>query len=331
MQETKLFDGKFNFNISNHLETVKLNQIFQTIKNSLENILVGYSYPEPYFRDKLKTNVEKLFSILHDPSLPLLEIEDILSNISDRMPKVVDQEIKKLMKNYRDNLTSVLVQFPSQAIASIIDNYAAKLEQQRDRDLFLETIQSLVQLVQRYRYGIKEHMKAVVADLIRSYLNIEKLFQNGHYDKCLTQLRDQHKIAMHKVAEIVFSHANYNSKNALIIMLIDFLFERNPIVTDDLATLLNELTLLRHVNNSKVALKARQVLIVSEQPPYELRHIQMESIFLSAMNMYGHQLCEENIQVEVIEQKKMIYFKIFFISSNLEINFIGNKYVRCFT
>ena len=224
-------------------------------------------------------------------------MEEILSNISERIPKEVDKEIKKLMKNYLSNLTSVLVQFPSQSIATCIDNYAGKLDRRADRDVFFTTVQSLVQLVSRYRTGIKGHMKTVITDLIKNYINIETLFQNGQYDKCLTQLRDKHKIDMHKVVEIVFSHANYSSKNTLVIMLIDLLFERDPRLTDELTALLSELTLLTHTNNAKVALKSRQVLIEFQQPPYELRLNQMESIFLSAIDMYGHKLCQENLQV----------------------------------
>ena len=230
-------------------------------------------------------------------------MQDILSTISERIPKELEKEIKKSMKNYLSNLTSVLVQFPSQSIATLIDNYAVKIERRSDRDVFFNTVSSLVQLVQRYRTGIKGHMKAVITDLIRNYLNIETLFQYGQYDKCLTQLRDKHKIDMHKVVEIVFSHANYNSKNALVIMLIDLLFQRDPRLTDELTTLLGELTLLTHTYNAKVALKSRQVLIQFQQPPYELRLNQMESIFLSALDMYGHKLCQENLQVNVPPSK----------------------------
>ncbi|CAF1116980.1 unnamed protein product [Rotaria sordida] len=320
VQQTKLYDGKFNFEISNPLTSTKLNQIFQTIKDSLENILAGYSYPEPHFRERLKLNVEKLFSILLDPSLPLLEVEDILSNISERIPKEVEKEIKKIMKKYHSNLTSVLVQFPSQSIASVIDNYATKLEQRHDRDLFFTTVQSLLQLVQCYRNGIKGHMKSVITDLIRNYLNIETLFQHGQYDKCLTSLRDKHKIDMSKVVEIVFSHANYNSKNALIIMLIDLLFEHDPTLTDELTALLSELVLLTHVANSKVALKSRQVLIAFQQPPYELRHNQMESIFLSAIDMYGHKLCQENIQKLISSETSILdVLHSFYYHSNVQV------------
>jgi acetyl-CoA carboxylase/biotin carboxylase 1 len=109
---------------------------------------------------------------------------------------------------------------------------------------------------------------------------------------------------MHKVVEIVFSHANYNSKNSLVIMLIDLLLQRNPRLTDKATSILSELTVLTHPNNTKVALKARQVLIQFQQPPYELRLNQMESIFLSALDMYGHKLCQENLQVILNKRKR---------------------------
>ncbi|CAF3453887.1 unnamed protein product [Rotaria socialis] len=300
--QSKLYDGKFSFEIKNHSTITKLNQIFQTTKQVLENILQGYTYPEPYFRERVKLTVENLFTILRDPSLPLLEAEEIISNISERMPQEVKKEIQKLLKNYKSNLTSVLVQFPSQLIAAFIDNYATKLEHRSDRDVFFATVQSLVQLVKRYRNGIKGHMKTVITDLIRNYLTIEALFQFGQYDKCLTQLRDKHKIEMHKVVEIVFSHANYSAKNSLVIMLIDLLFERDPRLTDESTALLSELTLLTHASNAKVALKARQVLIEFQQPPYEVRLNQMESIFLSALDMYGHKFCQDNLQKLILSE-----------------------------
>lgn len=32
-------------------------------------------------------------------------------------------------------------------------------------------------------------------------------------------------------------------------------------------------------------------------PSYELRHNQVESIFISAIDMYGHEYCPENLKV----------------------------------
>lgn len=44
-------------------------------------------------------------------------------------------------------------------------------------------------------------------------------------------------------------------------------------------------------------LDVSKVLIASHLPSYELRHNQVESIFLSAIDMYGHQFCPENLKV----------------------------------
>lgn len=39
------------------------------------------------------------------------------------------------------------------------------------------------------------------------------------------------------------------------------------------------------------------MLIASHLPSYELRHNQVESIFISAIDMYGHEYCPENLKV----------------------------------
>lgn len=77
----------------------------------------------------------------------------------------------------------------------------------------------------------------------------------------------------------------------------DFLCDKEPGLTDEMASILSELTQLNKTENSKVALRARQVLIAAHQPPFEHRHNQIESIFLSAIDMSGHDFCPENLQV----------------------------------
>lgn len=49
--------------------------------------------------------------------------------------------------------------------------------------------------------------------------------------------------------------------------------------------------------NLKPFINVSKVLIASHLPSYELRHNQVESIFLSAIDMYGHQFCPENLKV----------------------------------
>lgn len=56
---------------------------------------------------------------MRDPSLPLLELQDIMTSVSGRIPPAVEKSIKKEMAQYASNITSVLCQFPSQQVKFI--------------------------------------------------------------------------------------------------------------------------------------------------------------------------------------------------------------------
>ncbi|KAK3538673.1 hypothetical protein QTP86_012135 [Hemibagrus guttatus] len=280
----------------------RLHQVFHSVLENLMNVMDGYCLSEPYFSNRLNKWVDSLMRTLRDPSLPLLELQDIMTSVSGRIPVTVEKVIRKIMAQYASNITSVLCQFPSQRIANILDSHAATLQRKADREVFFMNTQSIVQLVQRYRSGIRGYMKAVVLDLLRRYLQVEMQFQQGTYDKCVINLREQYKPDMTPVLEHIFSHAQVSKKNILVSMLIDQLCGRDPTLTDDMVVVLNEFTQLSKMENSKVALCARQALIASHLPSYEVRHNQVESIFLSAIDMYGHQFCPENLKKLILSE-----------------------------
>uniref|UniRef100_A0A672PPX8 acetyl-CoA carboxylase n=1 Tax=Sinocyclocheilus grahami TaxID=75366 RepID=A0A672PPX8_SINGR len=280
----------------------RLHQVFHSVLENLVKIMDGYCLLEPYFSQKLKKWLDTLMKSLRDPSLPLLELQEIMTSVAGRIPVTVEKAIRKVMAQYASNITSVLCQFPSQRIANILDSHAATLQRKADREVFFMNTQSIVQLVQRYRSGIRGYMKSVVLDLLRRYLQVEMQFQQAHYDKCVINLREQYKPDMTPVLECIFSHAQVSKKNILVTMLIDQLCGRDPTLADELMVILNELTQLSKMDNSKVALRARLVLIASHLPSYELRHNQVESIFLSAIDMYGHQFCPENLKKLILSE-----------------------------
>ncbi|BFZ10005.1 hypothetical protein BsWGS_13044 [Bradybaena similaris] len=306
VQMAKLYEGPLPTHEGTATHGDKRHQVFRKAKSDLDNVLSGYVLPEPYFKDRLRATVEKLMKCLKDPALPLLELQDLISMIQGRVPPHVERSIRKLMSSYASNITSVLCQFPSQQIASVIDSYAATLTKRADRDVFFMTCQGIVHLVQRYRNGIRGHMKSVVQELLRHYLRVELQFQQGSYDKCVCSIREKNKDDMLAVVQTIFSHVAVQQKNNLVIMLIDFLCDKEPGLTDEMASILSELTQLNKTENSKVALRARQVLIAAHQPPFEHRHNQIESIFLSAIDMSGHDFCPENLQ-KLINSETAIY------------------------
>ncbi|XP_032433861.1 acetyl-CoA carboxylase isoform X2 [Xiphophorus hellerii] len=280
----------------------KLHQVFHNVLENLVRVMDGYCLEEPYFSTKLKEWVATLMKTLRDPSLPLLELQEIMTSVASRIPPTVEKDIRKIMAQYASNITSVLCQFPSQKIANILDSHAATLQRKADREVFFMNTQSIVQLVQRYRSGTRGYMKSVVLDLLKRYLQVEMQFQQAHYDKCVINLREKHKPDMSPVLDYIFSHAQVFKKNILVTMLIDQLCGRDATLADELMAILNEFTQLSKMENSKVALRARQVLIASHMPSYELRHNQVESIFLSAIDMYGHQFCPENLKKLILSE-----------------------------
>nr|QLI61955.1 acetyl-CoA carboxylase 2 [Streltzoviella insularis] len=308
----------------------KLNHAHNKFRTILENTLAGYCLPEPYNTPRLREVVEKFMQSLRDPSLPLLELQEVLSSASGRIPVAVEKKVRKLMALYERNITSVLAQFPSQQIASVIDHHAASLAKRSDRDNFFMSTQALVVLVQRYRNGIRGRMKAAVHDLLKQYYQVESNFQLGSYDKCVMALRDRYKDDMQAVADIIFSHNQVAKKNLLVTLLIDHLWSNEPGLTDELAATLNELTSLHRAEHSRVALRARQVLIAAHQPAYELRHNQMESIFLSAVDMYGHDFHPENLQKLILSETSIfdILHDFFYHSNAAVCNAALEVYVR---
>ncbi|XP_048045918.1 acetyl-CoA carboxylase 1 isoform X5 [Megalobrama amblycephala] len=317
VQQAELYTGTLPIVQSVGLRGEKLHRVFHSTLDHLVHIMNGYCLPEPFFSVRLKEWVERLMKTLRDPSLPLLELQDIMTSVSGRIPPAVEKAIKKEMAQYASNITSVLCQFPSQQIANILDSHAATLNRKSEREVFFMNTQSIVQLVQKYRSGIRGHMKAVVMDLLRQYLRVEVQFQHGHYDKCVFALREENKVDMSNVLNYIFSHAKVTKKNSLVTMLIDQLCGRDPTLTDELMAILTELTQLSKTTNAKVALRARQVLIASHLPSYELRHNQVESIFLSAIDMYGHQFCIENLQKLILSETSIFdVLPNFFYHSN---------------
>ncbi|EFN66380.1 Acetyl-CoA carboxylase [Camponotus floridanus] len=308
----------------------KLNHLHAKYRNALENTLAGYCLPDPYHLPRLRELIEKFMCSLRDPNLPLLELQEVIATISGRIPISVEKKIRKLMSLYERNITSILAQFPSQQIAAVIDGHAATLSKRAERDVFFLTTQAIVQLVQRYRNGIRGRMKTAVHELLRQYYMVESQFQQGHYDKCVSALIEKYKDDVATVTGMIFSHNQVTKKNVLVTMLIDHLWANEPGLTDELSNTLTELTSLNRTEHSRVALRARQVLIAAHQPAYELRHNQMESIFLSAVDMYGHDFHPENLQKLILSETSIfdILHDFFYHTNRAVCNAALEVYVR---
>ena len=88
------------------------------------------------FTEKLNHSVSTLFKTLNDLSLPLMEMQELMSAISSRIPPSVDDAIQNCLTRYANNMTSVLAQFPSSPIMNIINRHAASIKERSDHDQF---------------------------------------------------------------------------------------------------------------------------------------------------------------------------------------------------
>jgi len=57
----------------------KPHQVFAKTISTLEHLLEGYCLPDPYFKERLDTDINVLLKCLRDPSLPLYELQVLQS------------------------------------------------------------------------------------------------------------------------------------------------------------------------------------------------------------------------------------------------------------
>lgn len=263
----------------------------------LRDHLNGYCLPPQYNESILRPRVHEFFMVLRDPRLPLLELNEILASISGRIPHQVELEIRKHLLNYEAHITSALVQFPCNAIGLTINNHASRLERPVDRQSFLHVTNEIVQLIQRFRAGLRGNIETAVRSIFHAYLTVERLFQDAPYEKCVADLCDAHKDDPEVVIRIIFSHNQVEQKRAIMSLLLEHLQNNEPGLTKDLADTLSQLAILRGGQlQNRLALQARQSLMNAQQPVYDERVSQMESILLSAVDVFGYEYHPEKLQ-----------------------------------
>ncbi|KER22342.1 hypothetical protein T265_09541 [Opisthorchis viverrini] len=352
------------------LPSGKLHIRFSNIFASLEQVLLGYALPEPFLTSWLNQSLDQLMSLLHDPRLPLLELQDTVAHLAGRLPPQMERELRAQVKLYAGQVTSVMANFPSNQIRHIVESQMNRLRralgpktsdthgkatQHPELLKFEQTVQRLTDLADRYQNGLRGHAIYILAQLLLGYVVVEKHFQYGQYDKCIRLLLSQcasstvwanesaiasgsgdgldceepdeshtpYRVSPNSVAPalraliqprtfsdvmaVLFSHRQLSAKNVLLVRLIDLLRDKRELSTAyDLKGSLKALTELGAVGNAKVALSARQLLISLQTPSYELRRNQAESIFLSAVDVYGHQFHPENLR-RLIESETVVF------------------------
>ena len=246
----------------------------------LNNILDGYDN-----QVIMASTLKDLQEVLRDPQLPYGEWETAFAALSSRMPPALDSKLSSIVQRAQHRHAD----FPARQLSKAWDDFFqdSDLISPSDAAALQVQLEQLPKIAHAYKNGQQAHEFKVFEDLLYKYWSVESLFsgQNIRDEDVILRLRDEHKDDITMVVQTVLSHARVGSKNNLILAILAHLkpSAQNIAVGKVFAPILKSLSELDSRATSKVALKAREVLIQTALPSLEERHNQMEMILKSAV------------------------------------------------
>ncbi|GAA5983453.1 hypothetical protein JCM11641_007854 [Rhodosporidiobolus odoratus] len=280
VNHAKPFDGQLPSLGLPSIVGSKPHQRFAYLKDLLANILSGYDN-----QSIMQASIKELVSVLRTPELPYGEASAVLSTLSGRIPAKLEAQLRQDI----EAASSIGAEFPSARCRKAIDSTLEALrptEAQTIRNFLL----SFEDIVARYRNGLKQHEWSTLASILAAYHITEKPF-SGRDDDVVLELRDTHRDKLDEVVKLVLSHYKAASKNTLVTAILDLVKESDsdPLVESTFSLILKDLAELDSKATTKVALKAREVLIHTQLPSLDERLHQLESILKASVTqtVYG--------------------------------------------
>lgn len=280
VHHAKQFDGQLPALGLPSIVGSKAHQRFAHLMNVLYNILAGYDN-----QAIMQATIKELVQVLRDPELPYGEANAVLSTLGGRMPAKLEASLRSTI----DNAHAGHAEFPSLRLRKTIE---ATLETLRptEQNTLKASLAAFSDIVERYRAGLKQHEWSTLALLMARYHEIESLF-SGREDDVVLELRDSYRDSLDTVVQIVLSHYKAASKNSLILALLELVKESESLslVETTFNTVLKDLADLDSKQTTKVALKAREVLIHCQLPSLDERLVQLEQILKASVTqtVYG--------------------------------------------
>ncbi|KAG0634704.1 acetyl-CoA carboxylase [Tuber brumale] len=247
----------------------------------------------------MATSLKELIQVLRDPELPYGEWAAQFSVVERAKSRKAESPVKQLHKT--------LDKFLEENIAA------------GDVELLKAALLPLTEIMDRYSEGLKVHELSVSLVLMEQYLSIEKLFsgQNTRDEDVILRLRDENRDDINKVVHAVLSHSRIVSKNNLILAILEEYRPNKPnngSIIKFFRPILKKPTELESRVSTKVALKAREVLIQCALPSLEERAAQIEHILCSSVveSRYGetgweHRTPHRETLKEVIDSKYTVF------------------------
>lgn len=243
-------------------------------------VLDGY-----YCQDSLSTVVRNMVEKLRDYDLPKMELHDVLSSLSGRIPNELEEYIRHVLDNWTENIEENI-----KKINSEITKYTNTLDV-TEKPLFDVQISVFKEVLNRYDNGLKGHERYVIVKLLEKYFEVEHLFTNEPLDETISQLRHTtYKNNIEEVVKIALSHDKVASKNKLMLILLDFARSNYDGEQWQVAffPILKRLTGLASRSTVNVTVKARELLIYCQLPTYKERYVQIENQLENAISKHNN-------------------------------------------
>ncbi|KAH7029955.1 putative acetyl-CoA carboxylase [Macrophomina phaseolina] len=260
-------------------------QRFSYLYGVLQDILKGFDN-QVIMADTLK----ELIAVLRDPELPYGQWNAQASALHARMPQKLDSALSQIV----DRAHSRGVEFPAKQLIKSFNRFLEESVDPADASLLRSTLAPLFDVANLYVEGVKAHEFEVMASLLNQYCVVEHQFsyRQNRDDEVILKLRDAQKDDLIPVVYTVLSHTRAQSKNNLALAILD-LYKPNQPGVGNVAKYMKEslrkLTELESRSTTKVAIKAREVLIQCAMPSLEERTTQMEHILRTSVveSKYG--------------------------------------------
>lgn len=288
----------------------KPSQRFAFLHKILLDILDGYDN-----QVIMQSTLTQLIEVLRDPELPYSEWNAQFAALHGRMPQRLDAQFTQLV----DRAKSRKAEFPAKALSKTLQKFLDDNVAPSDAAVLKSSLAPLTELFDRYAEGQKMHELDVFSNLLEKYASVERLFsgRTSQDEEVILKLRDENKEDPLKVIQTVLSHSRVAAKSNLILAILEEYRPNKPNV-GNLAKYfrpaLLKLTELESRQTSKVALKAREVLIQCALPSLDERAAQMEHILRSSVveSRYGetgwdHREPNLDVLKEVVDSKYTVF------------------------
>ena len=285
-------------------------QRFTQLHSVLRNILMGFDN-----QVIMASTLSQLVDVLRDPELPYGEWSSQFSALHSRMPQKLDAQFATIVEKSKARK----LEFPAKQLAKALSRFIDDNLELAAGETLKTTLLPLTTVLDSYADGLKVHEFEVFSELLDHYYRIERLFssRNARYEDVILKLRDEYKDDIIRVIGTVLSHGKIGAKNNLVLAILEMYRPNKPgvgNVAKYFKPALKKLTELESRPTTKVALKAREVLIQCALPSLEERETQMEHILRSSVveSRYGDSSWdhrEPNMEVlkEVVDSKFTVF------------------------